>query len=193
MLCPQGHDGDRKWRSYYSRAAYSLCCMGLVQESDPTRYWCKKHKRLPSQLSLFYSCSQLSKLSNDQLEIIKNKELLAFHQDTDIGTPAAPFKPTPSAPTTSTPEYFSGRSSKGTHVFVINTANKTATKTFDFVNIKGLARSRRGSFEVHDMWTGKDIGRFTGNYTFSLAAHDTAAFLVSPVLALCKNCPQVVQ
>ena len=107
-------------------------------------------------------------------------QLLAFHQDPVIGTPASPFTPTASAPTTSTPEYFVGRSSKGTHVFVINTADNAATKAFNFANVKGLARSGRGSFRVHDMWTGKDVGRFSGNYTFSLAAHDTASFFISP-------------
>ncbi|KAK7676862.1 hypothetical protein QCA50_020198 [Cerrena zonata] len=125
--------------------------------------------------------TDLGKLSDDQLTIIKNKELLEFHQDPVIGTPAAPFTPTPSAPTTSTPEYFVGRSLKGTHVFVVNTAANTTMKTFNFANVKGLARGGRGSFKVHDMWTGKDIGKFTGNYTFSLAAHDTAAFFVSPL------------
>jgi hypothetical protein len=30
------------------------------------------------------------------------------------------------------------------------------------------------------MWEGTDIGTFTGDYTVSLTAHDTAAFLISP-------------
>lgn len=120
--------------------------------------------------------TDLSKLSSDQLAIIKNKELLAFHQDSVIGTPAAPFTPSSSAPTTNPPEFYAGASSKGIHVFIINTSNTTATKTFNFANVEGL--SGRGLFTVHDMWTGKDIGKFSRSYSTRLDAHDTAAFLV---------------
>lgn len=120
---------------------------------------------------------QLSKLSTDQLAIIKNAELLAFHQDGTYGTPAVPFTATTGAPTTSPPEYYSGKSTKGTHVFIINTSNSTATKVFSFANVPGLST---GKYKVHDMWTGKDVsGTFSGNYSVSVAAHDTASLLIT--------------
>lgn len=55
--------------------------------------------------------SQLSSLSTDTLRIVKNAELLAFNQDTVFGKPARLYQE---------PSFFSGMSSKGAHVFVIN-------------------------------------------------------------------------
>ncbi|TFK44245.1 glycoside hydrolase superfamily [Crucibulum laeve] len=126
--------------------------------------------------------TDLSKLSSAQLDIIKNKELLAFHQDATVGTPAIPFTPYSGAPTTSPQEYFSGTSSKGTHVFIINTSSSSATKQFIFSNVPGLGTS--GSFKVHDMWSGSDLsGTYTASSSFSasVAAHDTVAYLVTKV------------
>ncbi|KIP11591.1 glycoside hydrolase family 27 protein [Phlebiopsis gigantea 11061_1 CR5-6] len=121
--------------------------------------------------------TDLSLLNSTQIAIVTNAELLAFHQDSTIGAPAKVFTPTADAPTTSTPEYFAGTSSKGVHVFVINTSTTAATKTFDFSLVPGLTGS---SFVVHDMWAEKDLGTFTGSYSTSVAAHDTVAFLIMP-------------
>ncbi|KAG8923505.1 hypothetical protein FRC02_011096, partial [Tulasnella sp. 418] len=66
--------------------------------------------------------TDLSKLTAAQLAIIKNTELLAFHQDSTYGKPAFPYT------TGSPPEFYSGTSTKGAHVFVINTASSSATK-----------------------------------------------------------------
>ncbi|RPD75315.1 glycoside hydrolase [Lentinus tigrinus ALCF2SS1-7] len=119
--------------------------------------------------------TDLGQLNTTQLAIITNAELLAFHQDTTVGTPARPFTPAPSAPTTSPPQFYSGTSAKGTHVFIVNTGNATS-KTFDFANVPGLGS---GSYKVHDMWTGKDVGTFATSYTTTVDTHDTAAFLVT--------------
>ncbi|KAG6920247.1 hypothetical protein DXG01_005016 [Tephrocybe rancida] len=127
--------------------------------------------------------TDLSRLNSTQLAIVKNKELLAFHQDATIGTAAAPFKATSSAPTTSPPEYYSGASSKGTHVLIINTASSTATKTFTLSNVPGLGTS--GTWKVHDMWTGTDLsGTYAASASFSVsvAAHDSVAYLLTKAL-----------
>ncbi|KAG6866764.1 hypothetical protein C0991_011423 [Blastosporella zonata] len=124
----------------------------------------------------------LSLLNSTQLAIIKNTELLAFHQDATIGTPAAPFQATASAPTTSPPEYYSGTSSKGTHVFIINTSSSTAAKIFTLSSVPGLGTS--GTWKVHDMWTGTDLsGTYaaTANFSISVSAHDTVAYLLTKV------------
>ncbi|KAI0779331.1 glycoside hydrolase [Fomes fomentarius] len=122
--------------------------------------------------------TDLSKLSSTQVDIIKNAELLAFNQDPFIGVPAKPFTPVENATTTSPPEFYSGRSIKGVHVFIVNT-DTNATKTFDFARVPGL-QSRVGSFfKIHDMWTGKHVGTFTENYSTVVDTHDTAAFLIT--------------
>ncbi|KAJ7593909.1 hypothetical protein C8J56DRAFT_1043695 [Mycena floridula] len=110
--------------------------------------------------------TDLSLLNNTQLAIISNPELIAFHQDTTIGKPAMPFTASASAPTTSPPEYYAGQSSKGTHVFIINTGNATATKTFTLSNVPGLRTTK--SFKVHDMWAGTDLsGTHSATSSFS--------------------------
>ncbi|KAJ8468688.1 hypothetical protein ONZ51_g9486 [Trametes cubensis] len=121
--------------------------------------------------------TDLSQLNSTQLSIIKNAELIAFHQDPNVGGPASPFTPTPSASSTSPPEFYAGQSSKGIHVFIVNTGSATASKTFNFANVPGLGT---GSFLVHDMWAGTDVGKFTDSYTISVEAHDTAALFISP-------------
>lgn len=53
-------------------------------------------------------------------------------------------------------------------------------KTFDFENVPGLSKSNK--LNVHDMWTGTDV--FVAgetNYSVSVLAHDTAAFLITAV------------
>lgn len=119
---------------------------------------------------------QLSQLTSDELAIIKNTELLAFSQDDIIGVPARPFTPYDGAPATSPPEYYTGKSSKGVHVFVINIGDSPSTKTFEFAKVDGLGS---GDYLVHDMWTGKDLGTFSGNYSTSVDAHDTIAFYIT--------------
>ncbi|KAJ7746016.1 glycoside hydrolase [Mycena metata] len=123
--------------------------------------------------------TDLSLLNTTQLAIIKNAELLAFHQDTTVGGPAVPFTPFSSAPTTSPPEYYVGKSSKGTHVFIINTSSAAATKSFTFANA-GLGSS--GTFSVHDMWAGTDLaGTYAASATFSVTVqpHDTVAYFIN--------------
>ncbi|KAF7361933.1 hypothetical protein MVEN_00538300 [Mycena venus] len=122
--------------------------------------------------------TDLSLLNSTQLAIIKNAELLAFHQDLTVGGPAVPFTPFASAPTTSPPEYYVGKSSKGTHIFIINTSATAATKSFVFSNA-GLGS---GTFSVHDMWAGTDLpGTFVASAIFSVTVqpHDTVAYFIN--------------
>nr|VWO96218.1 Sulfatase domain-containing protein [Ganoderma boninense] len=123
--------------------------------------------------------TDLSRLNSTQVDIITNPELLAFHQDATIGTPAAPFTPTAGATIPSPPEFYAGASSRprGTHVFIINTNSTAATMSFDFANVPGLGS---GSFTVHDMWTGKDLGKFTTSFSATVDTHDTAALFIKP-------------
>ena len=72
---------------------------------------------------LTHSLWQLGALSTTQLAIIKNAELLAFSQDNVYGKPAKPYKTG-----TNPPEFYSGTSSLGIHVFVINLASSAASK-----------------------------------------------------------------
>ncbi|CAE7204426.1 unnamed protein product [Rhizoctonia solani] len=88
--------------------------------------------------------TDLSKLNATQLAIIKNAELLAFSQDVTVGAPAKPYK----TGTTTPPEYYTGKSAKGTHVFVMNVGSAPASKVVTFSEVgelcavlKDIARS----------------------------------------------------
>jgi alpha-galactosidase len=113
-------------------------------------------------------------LTNLTLHGVKNAELLAFHQDDTVGTPAKPYGTTDTSP----PEYYAGNSSKGAHVFILNTSADTANKTIIFTDVPGLGS---GTYQIHDMWTGFDVGTFSGSWSTSLAAHDTGAWRITPV------------
>ena len=116
-------------------------------------------------------------MTRAQIEILTNRELLAFSQDEIYGKPAMPFAPTPSATITSPPGFYAGQSSAGTHVFFINIGTTSTSMTIDFANVPGLPSGQW--YIVHDMWTGEDIGIFTGSYTTTVASHDTVAFLLT--------------
>ncbi|KAK0225861.1 glycoside hydrolase [Armillaria fumosa] len=124
--------------------------------------------------------TDLSKLDETQVALIKNSELLAFHQDITNGSAAYPFTAFTGAPTTSPPEYYSGTSSAGVHVFIINTSSSTATKTFTFSNVPELGQT--GTWRVHDMWSGTNLsGIYSASSSFSVSvqAHDTLAYRIT--------------
>jgi len=118
--------------------------------------------------------TNLSLLNSTQVEIITNKELLAFSQDNEISAPAMPF----GSQSTSPPENYAGQSVKGTHVFILNTQDNSAEKTITFSQVPGLKHSKH--YLVHDMWTGTNVGTFSGTFNTTLGAHDTGAWLVTP-------------
>ncbi|KAI0277399.1 glycoside hydrolase [Russula aff. rugulosa BPL654] len=119
--------------------------------------------------------TDLTKLSSEEIKIITNAELLAFHQDSAFGKPAMPYISSTTA-ATEPPQFYSGKSVRGTHVFVVNTNDTSATFNINFADVPGL-HSR--NVLVHDMWTSRDLGIFSGSYNITLAAHDTAALLVT--------------
>ena len=119
----------------------------------------------------------MSKLSKEQVKIITNEELLAFSQDETIGEPAKPFYNTADPAPKSPPEYYSGKSSKGIHVFIVNTHDERSRKFVDLASVPELSGLR---FDVYDMWTGEKLDVVEGREAFEikLDAHDTAALLV---------------
>jgi alpha-galactosidase len=160
--------------------------------------------------------TDLENLSTEQVQIITNRELLEYHQDTKVAEPAMPFKgddPRRGSVFWDTwftslmifpgyltkildlahlasyanlwvmpPEYFSGRSSKGIHVFMINTWAFRTTKQFTLSTIPGVSPTKE--YKFHDMWTGNDLERtYSGRSRFSvtIGPHDTVAYLLVPV------------
>jgi alpha-galactosidase len=124
----------------------------------------------------------LDKLAAEKVEILKNKALLAFHQDGVYGRPAEPYKwginPDWTFNATHPAEYWSGSSKAGTLVLALNTLDTTAWKEIKFSEVPQLSKKRNVSYHVTDAWSGKDLGCVSGSIRRSVGSHDTVAFIV---------------
>ncbi|CAN9253493.1 unnamed protein product [Alternaria alternata] len=111
------------------------------------------------------------------LEILSNSELISFNQDPVVGAAAKPYKWGVNADftwnQTHPAEYWSGLSSKGVHVFALNTLNTTQTKVINFAEVPELEAN--GEYTVFDSWTGEEQGNFKGRYEAAVERHDTMA------------------
>jgi alpha-galactosidase len=109
------------------------------------------------------------------LEILSNKELIAFNQDPVVGVAARPYKWGVNTDftwnQTHPAEYWSGLSSKGVHVFALNTLNSTQTKVIDFAEVPELEADVE--YTVFDSWTGEEQGNFKERYEAVVERHDT--------------------
>ncbi|KAJ6107259.1 hypothetical protein N7523_008582 [Penicillium sp. IBT 18751x] len=124
----------------------------------------------------------LNDLSDANVATIKNKYLINFHQDPVVGRSAHPYKWGYNPDWTFDPahpaEYWSGPSSnlKGTLVLMLNSEDKTATRTAIWKEIPELQGSK--SYHVLDAWSGKDLGCVKSHYSVSLESHDSAVLVV---------------
>lgn len=117
------------------------------------------------------------------LSILSNKELIAFNQDPVYGFSASPYKWGYSKDftydTTNPAEYWSGSSVNGIHVFILNSQNQALNMSAAFNEIPALKTNAAATYLVHDMWTGKDLGNFTGRYVANVKPHDTIALRIT--------------
>jgi alpha-galactosidase len=129
--------------------------------------------------------ARLYAISKPVLDVLSNKELIAFNQDPVYGASAMPYKwgytRDGSYDTVHPAEYWTGTSSSGIHVFMLNTQDRTVKMLAKFSEIPALKSNASAPYLVHDMWTGKDIGTFTGEYGVDVARHDTAALRITTV------------
>jgi alpha-galactosidase len=130
--------------------------------------------------------TRLEGIKSEILAILKNKELLAFNQDSVYSDSVMPFNlSTPLQPTTpnsaNPPGNWIGTSVKGIHVFLLNTQNDQRKLGVVFAQTPGLKSSSAKRFLVHDMWTGRDLGEFEGSFSIDVKKHDTAALRFTTV------------
>lgn len=125
----------------------------------------------------------LDKITPETAAILLNKELISFNQDPNYGKSALPFKwginPDWTWNRTHPAEYWSGQSSRGIHVFILNSLSSTETKSLSFKDVPGL--NGKEKYEVWDMWTSKRIGTFKGKLEIKIEGHDTAALRITKV------------
>lgn len=122
----------------------------------------------------------LDTLSEENVEVMLNEYLLAFHQDPVFGAPATPYKWGTNPDWTFDPErpaeYWAGESTNGTLVLVLNTDETAVEKTASWAEVPELDED--GTYQVINVWTGEALGCTENGVTVTVGAHDTAAFLV---------------
>lgn len=132
--------------------------------------------------------TDINALSQENVDILKNKHLLAFNQDDTHGAPATPYKwginPDWTYNSTHPAEYWAGASRNGHLVLMLNTLGHRVWKTAKWSEIPGLGGHNH---KVTDVWTGKDLGCLE-EFKTGVDAHDTAAILVSK-----EGCKRQVQ
>lgn len=123
--------------------------------------------------------TDLATLDQDNVDILKNKYLLAFSQDEVYGKPAIPYKwgtnPDWTFNASFPAEYWSGASSNGTLVLLFNPFEGTKTKTASFDEVPQLDDGVQ--YHATDIWTGEDLG-CVDYLQAGIEGHDTAGWLV---------------
>jgi len=123
----------------------------------------------------------LDKLPAENVMILANKYLLDFSQDEHYGKPATPYKwgvnPDWTFNESYPAEYWSGASSQGVLVLILNSLEHSANREARWGEVPQLDK-RSYAYQVTDVWTGKDLGCVGGGVSRILESHDTAAFLV---------------
>lgn len=122
----------------------------------------------------------LDTLSQENVDIMLNKYLLAFHQDSVYGTPAMPYKwgtnPDWTFDAQRPAEYWAGESTNGTLVLMLNTDDAAVNKTASWAEVPGLAGDAK--YNVTNVWTGEALGVIGGGVTVTVETHDTVVLLV---------------
>lgn len=140
--------------------------------------------------------TRLDTIEKPILEILSNKELIAFNQDPVYGASAMPLKWGYNEDGTSDmvhpAEYWVGTSVKGLHLFMLNTQDKAVKMQVQFNSIPALRHRANAEYLVHDMWTGKDLGRFRGKIALNVAPHDTAALRITTIHGTVASLIQVL-
>ena len=124
----------------------------------------------------------LDVLASDLVDVLKTPALLAFHQDGSFGGPATPYKwgtnPDWTFNATNPAEYWSGQSEGGILVLALNTWDRKQWRQINWGEVPGLGAGLNKSYEVMDIWTGKDLGCVLGGVGRWVESHDTVGFLV---------------
>jgi alpha-galactosidase len=125
--------------------------------------------------------TNLETLPTTHVDILKNKHLLAFHQDKVYGGPATPYKWGINADwtfnATHPAEYWSGASTHGVLVLALNSLDTNATREIVWSEIPQLETGVE-AFWAKDIWTGKSLGCLRKGIETVVQGHDTAGYIV---------------
>ncbi|RDX52658.1 glycoside hydrolase family 27 protein [Lentinus brumalis] len=125
--------------------------------------------------------TDLSTISNADLSILKNEEIIAINQDPVVGTSVTPFRwginPDWVSNSTHPAQYWSGESENGTVFMLINSLDKPADMSFNLTESPWIRAGRQ--YSVRDLWTHTDNGTAVRNFTATaVPAHGVVALLL---------------
>ncbi|KAL5492791.1 hypothetical protein ACEPAI_4239 [Sanghuangporus weigelae] len=168
---------------------------GLTLEESKSHFTAWALMRSP----LFIS-TNLSALNQDQLEILKNEEIIVINQDPVVGTSISPFRWGVNPDWTSDPlhpaGYWSGPTQHGTAVMLLNTLDEPTDMFFNLTESPWIRAGRQ--YSVRDLWAHTDNGTAVRNFTASaVPAHGVVALLLKDAgdepAALETNCAVWIQ
>ncbi|EIW78677.1 glycoside hydrolase family 27 protein [Coniophora puteana RWD-64-598 SS2] len=126
--------------------------------------------------------ADLSTISQENVDILKNSEILAISQDNVYGQSVSPFRwginPDWITNATYPAQYWSLPSENGTVIMLINTLDEPADMFFNLTESPWL---RAGiQYNVRDLWSHTDNGTAVRNYTAAgVPSHGVAALLLT--------------
>ncbi|KAF8634224.1 hypothetical protein AX15_000991 [Amanita polypyramis BW_CC] len=125
--------------------------------------------------------TDLSKVSRESLEILKNSELIAINQDPVVGTAVTPFRwginPDWTFNSTHPAQYWSGQTQNGTVFMLINVLDHPVDMSFNLTESPWIRAGRQ--YHVRDLWTHTDNGTAVRTIdVHRVPAHGVVALLV---------------
>ncbi|KII87797.1 glycoside hydrolase family 27 protein [Plicaturopsis crispa FD-325 SS-3] len=125
--------------------------------------------------------TDLSIVTNETLEILSNKEIIAINQDPVVGKAITPFRwginPNWSNNYSYPAQYWSGQSENGTVFMLLNVLNEPADMFFNLTESPWIRAGRQ--YSVRDLWTHTDNGTAVRNFTaHAVPAHGVVALLL---------------
>ncbi|EME38419.1 glycoside hydrolase family 27 protein [Dothistroma septosporum NZE10] len=125
--------------------------------------------------------TDLTEASTQTLNILRNQNLIKINQDPNVGEGISPFSWGVNPDYVSNPahpaEYWSGNSSYGVVIMVLNSQDQPATMSFNLTQSWALRAGRQ--YSVYDMWTQEQTGVAVRNMTFELPPHGVRALLLN--------------
>jgi len=125
--------------------------------------------------------TNLSAISDEILEILSNREIIAINQDPVYGTSISPFRWGLNADWTSNSsfpaQYWSAPSENGTVFMLLNTLDEPSTLFFNLTESPWIRAGRQ--YAVRDLWAHTDNGTAVRNFTATaVPAHGVVALLL---------------
>ncbi|KAG6848836.1 hypothetical protein H0H93_013595 [Arthromyces matolae] len=128
--------------------------------------------------------TNLASVSQQTLEILKNKEIIAINQDPVVGTSIIPFRwginPAWTHNASYPAQYWSGESQNGTVFMLLNTLDHPADMFFNLTESPWIRAGRQ--YSVRDLWTHTDNGTAVRNFTaYQVPPHGVVALLLKDI------------